>query len=554
MIPLSTKETNQKEKDLYYAVLSFLKKIRKAGKTTNAEWKAYKEQLLSIAPSSDMGNAADMWTMDNLDQFSPDKSQLPPVNDMDAVAKVSPKFASQLMEAMYYGMLNLTQANLISDEIQDADPECVSTASLEELLVKLWIGNATFIPQEWVDKIQEAKMLQKDLPAKVRDFFANAEVGSTRRDSVVNNHHVMYKLINKQVSLDSVELGYVIVQGDAKMQQSVLEQLNAGKTPADVMKAYPKKVDAKDKEWQRVFNFPDSSKAKLTASTPGTYFVFNSGEQGAVLMNVTDKKAPKTFYTLATISYDAYASTKTSEQMRDKFQDFLNKNKTAKAFEENAAKAGYNATEMMISPSTAQLGMSMYGQGGIKDTRKAIKWAFDNKKGDVSPIFNDNNDVMVAVAIDEIYEEGYLPYTFKQGKEMLTERVRNSKKGDDLIKQYKGKANDLNGYAAAMGVTVDTVNVVFSSYGDPKLGNEPGIIGRMAVSQVGKLQGPWKGENAVFVYQVVKQERAERKPTKEELDNRYAQSRGAQVLANPRNIYNILSKATKVKKRLIDFY
>ena len=61
---------------------------------------------------------------------------------MDAVAKISPKFASQLMEAMYYGMLNLTQANLISDEIQDADPDCVSTASLEELLVKLWIGNA----------------------------------------------------------------------------------------------------------------------------------------------------------------------------------------------------------------------------------------------------------------------------------------------------------------------------------------------------------------------------------------------------------------------------
>ena len=109
MIPLSTKETNQKEKDLYYAVLSFLKKIRKAGKTTNAEWKAYKEKLLSVAPSLDMGNAADMWTMDNLDQFSPDKSQLPPVNDMDAVAKISPKFASQLMEAMYYGMLNLTQ-------------------------------------------------------------------------------------------------------------------------------------------------------------------------------------------------------------------------------------------------------------------------------------------------------------------------------------------------------------------------------------------------------------------------------------------------------------
>ena len=403
-------------------------------------------------------------------------------------------------------------------------------------------------------QIDTAKLTQKELPAKVRDYFANAEVGATHRDSVVNNHHVMYKLINKQVSLDSVEFSYVMVQGDAKLQQSILEQLNSGKTIADVTKANPKKIDAKEKAWQRVFNFQDSLKTKLANAATGTYFIFNSSEQGAVLMNVSDKKAPKAFYTLATVSYDAYASTKTSEQMRDKFQDFLNKNKTAKAFEDNAAKAGYNATEMMISPSTAQLGMNMYGQGGIKDTRKAIKWAFDSKKGDVSPIFNDNNNVMVAVAVDDIYEDGYLPYNFPQGKEMLTQRVRNSKKGDALMNQYKGKANDLNGYAAAMGVAVDTVNVVFSSYGDPKLGNEPGIIGRMAAAPVGKLQGPWKGESAVFVYQVVKQDKAERKPTKEELDNRYAQSRGAQVFANPNSIYNILSKATKVKKNLIDFY
>ena len=61
---------------------------------------------------------------------------------MEYVARVSPEFLSQLMEALYYGMLNPTQANMISDEIQDADPEYVTSASLEELLVKLWIGNA----------------------------------------------------------------------------------------------------------------------------------------------------------------------------------------------------------------------------------------------------------------------------------------------------------------------------------------------------------------------------------------------------------------------------
>lgn len=142
MIPVSQREANQKEKELYYAVLSFLKKIRKAGKTTDKEWKEYRSHLKGIALTPDMGKAADMWTMDNLDQFMPDNTQLPPLNDMESIARVSPEFLSQLIEALYYGMLNLTQANMISDEIQDADPDCVTSASLEELLVKLWIGNA----------------------------------------------------------------------------------------------------------------------------------------------------------------------------------------------------------------------------------------------------------------------------------------------------------------------------------------------------------------------------------------------------------------------------
>lgn len=142
MIQASQKEINQKEKELYYAVLSFLKKIRKAGKTTDKEWKEYRSTLKGIALTPDMGRAADMWTMDNLDQFQPDNTMLPPLNDMECIARVSPSFLSQLIEALYYGMLNLTQANMISDEIQDADPDCVTTASLEELLVKLWIGNA----------------------------------------------------------------------------------------------------------------------------------------------------------------------------------------------------------------------------------------------------------------------------------------------------------------------------------------------------------------------------------------------------------------------------
>ena len=272
------------------------------------------------------------------------------------------------------------------------------------------------------------------------------------------------------------------------------------------------------------------------------------------MVKVTDKKAPKLFYTVATVTYDAYASTKTSEDLRDKFQQFLNKNNTVKAFEENAAKEGYNAVEAVITPNTPQLGGNQYGYGGIKDSRKAIKWAFDNKKGDVSPIFSDNNNVLIAVAVDDIYEEGYLPYTVPQVKEMLTIRVRNAKKGEALIKKLQGKANSVEAYAQLMNAKTDTVDAMFALNGNHKLGQDYGIMARMAVAKPGQLMGPWKGKNAVFVYQVLRQEKSERKPTKEELDKRYAQNRGAQIFANPNAITEILSKVNKVKKSIIDFY
>lgn len=403
-------------------------------------------------------------------------------------------------------------------------------------------------------QIDTAKTLQKDMPKSVRDLFASAQIGTTRRDSTMNNHHVMYKLMNKEVSLDSVEVASVAVKGDAKTQKAVMDQLNAGKTLDEVKKAYPQKVDGSDKAWQRVYNLPDSLKSKIANATTGVYFTFASGDQVAQLLKVTEKKAPKTFYTVATVSYDAYASTKTSEDLRDKFQQFLNKNNTVKAFTENAAKEGYNAVEAMITPSTPQLGMTQYGYGGIKDSRKAIKWAFDNKKGDVSPIFSDNNNVLLAVAIDDVYKEGYLDYNVKEVKELLTTLVRNSKKGDAAIKKLQGKANSVDSYASLMGTQVDTVEVTFAMNSDPKLANDNGAIGRMATAKAGVLQGPWKGQNAVYVYQVLKQEKAERKSTKEELDKRYSQTRGAQVFAAPRTISQILFNANKVQKHLIDFY
>ncbi|MBR3100405.1 MAG: SurA N-terminal domain-containing protein [Muribaculaceae bacterium] len=400
--------------------------------------------------------------------------------------------------------------------------------------------------------IDTAKTSLDKLTGAVKEFASSAAIGATKRDEPVNNRHKMYKLMNKSVSIDSINISMVVVPGNKKTQDSALALLNGGKTAEEVAKAI-KGAQAQEDLWQQIASAPDSIKAKIEAAG-SNYFVLNSSDQGAQLLKVNEKKAPKTFYTVATITYEAYASTKTSDDLRNKFQDFLNKNKTVADFEKNAAQAGYNAAEAMITPSTPQLGMNPYTRQGIKDSRKAIKWAFDSKKGQVSPIFSDNNDVLLAVAVDDIYDSEYIGADVPEIKEMLTARVRNSKKGDDLMKQFNGKAKDLAGYASIMGAQVDTTQVVFAQDMIAKIEGESGLVGRVAVAKPGALVGPWKGENGIYVFQVTKQDKAQRVPTKEELDNRYAQSRGASLVANPSAIYGILSRATNVKKSLINFY
>ena len=110
-----------------------------------------------------------------------------------------------------------------------------------------------------------------------------------------------------------------------------------------------------------------------------------------------------------------------------------------------------------ISASTPQIDR-------IEDSRDAINWAMKAKKGQVSPIFGDETEGrFLAVALNDVYED-YIPATDPQVKKMLTAKIRNDKKADALIAQYNGKAKDINGYAAAMGVKADTATVNFAEY------------------------------------------------------------------------------------------
>ena len=74
----------------------------------------------------------------------------------------------------------------------------------------------------------------------------------------------------------------------------------------------------------------------------------------------------------------------------------------------------------------------------------------------------------------------------------------------------------------------------------------------MATAKQGELVGPVKGNNGVYVFQVVKQDRTERTATPEEGNRQFAMQRGSNAVMN--HALDILRNATTVENKMIKFF
>ena len=344
----------------------------------------------------------------------------------------------------------------------------------------------------------------------------------------------------------------------------MLAALNAGQ---DVSKMQGVQVAPEQPMQVQNPQLSDSVRNQIEANAAtGKYFVLQSdAKNGAALLKV-NSAVKKTFYSLAVSSYEVVASSQTSTSTQDKLQTFLNKNKTAAAFEKNAAKYGYAAQEAFVNSATAQLGGNpQFGMPGITNSRKAIKWALtEGKKGSVSNIFTDNNDVLVAVALDDIYDGDFLPLTDPEVLTFCTNKARALKIAKAMEAQYKGKASNVAGYAKLFGTTPDVTSVTFGNDQVMKINTTPlsldgqegdgGFIGRVAAAKQGKTY-VWAGNSAIYAFTVTKTTKSAMKLKKEELKNRWMMQYG--IISNQQmgidRFTSVLMTSKKIKNNLVKF-
>ena len=346
----------------------------------------------------------------------------------------------------------------------------------------------------------------RDIAAKI-DSLAVGQTSSPFETTADNTLNVV-KLISKTQMPDSVEYRQIQIVGATveaarKTADSVYAALQAGAPFDSIAKKYGQ---TGQKQWLTSAMYENSqtidadSKLYLEAlNTLGVNQMKNIAfTQGNVIVQVTARNAMVDKYVAAVVKHTIDFSKATYSAAYNKFSQFVSANQTVEAMEKNAAKFGYKVSERN------DLFNSEHNVAGIRATGEAMKWIFDAKAGDVSPLYEcGNNDHLLVVAMTKVHPVGYRD--MEDVKDVLKQEVMRDKKFDML----KGKLAGANNIASAKtkGARVDTVRQI--TFGAPVFvqatgASEPALSGAVAATKKGTFcPRVIKGNGGAYMFQVI---------------------------------------------------
>ncbi len=358
--------------------------------------------------------------------------------------------------------------------------------------------------------------------------------------------YTIAKLNGITTGIDSINISMVQAAPGTNLD-SIAALINSGKSAAEVSDGAT--VQGQDSVWTPLegIGLTDRMKNALATAAPGKAFVVNDTVQGQPIegiYKVNKRNAPVNYYDISTIEYTVDPSQATIDKLTGDLRTFVSNNSSAADFVANAEAAGYNVLNDQVSASST-------GVGNAAESRRFVKWALDAKKGQVSPMLQDDKQsYIIALAVTDIYDD-YMPWTSAAVVNQLRAQARNAKKADKLVADYTGKASDIAGYAGVMNAEKQEGDVAIAGVMPVSIGfAESGIQGAIAAAPKGKLVGPVKGNRAVVVFQVTDINTDNRPFTEAEYGQRFNQTFG---MSRRNNALPLLLGADKVDNRSLNF-
>ena len=377
-------------------------------------------------------------------------------------------------------------------------------------------------------------------PYDIANRLDSMAVGSTSAviSNKIDNTLNVIKLVSKQQLPDSIQFRLIQVAGAdmaaaKKSADSICTAIRNGGAFEEIAKKYNQQTG--EKTWMTTRQY--QSAPTVDADTKNYIENLNTMAvnevkvipltQGYLVAQVVDRKNMINKYVAAVIKKNIEFSRDTYTAAFNKFSAFVSANQTADAIIKNAKASGYTVQERK------DVTTSEHYLAGIHSTRDALKWLFEAKKGEVSPMYEcgDNNHLLVVV-LDNINKKGYRTLDDEQVKEMVKAEVMKDKKAEMLMAKLNG-VNSVNA-AKSKGANVTTINQITFAAPTfiPSTGaSEPALSGAVAATAKGKFSAhPVKGNAGVYVFQVMnKTNRAgkfDEKSEMQKLRQKYMQNAG----------------------------
>ena len=415
--------------------------------------------------------------------------------------------------------------------------------------------SGSMIPYLGLPVSSKAYQQYPDIASKI-DSLAVGTTGVTenKQDNTLN----IIRVMSKAQLPDSVQFRQIQVAANTPEEahakaDSIQKALAGGADFVAIAKRYGQtgeKVWFTGQQYEAAPSMSEDNRTYIEALLNGEVNAIQNVAltQGNIILQVVDKKAMKTKTTAAIIKKLIDFSKATRSDAYNKFSEFVAKSATVADLEKNASKYGYHVQ------SLNDVSTSEHYVAGVHGTRDALKWLFDAKQGDVSPLYEcGDNDHLMVIVLSAIHPKGYRSWDDPQVKEILKREVIKDKKAEKLMAKLKG----VNSIAAAQakGAKVSTVSQI--TFAAPAFvqatgSAEPALSGAVAATAAGKFsKNPVKGNAGVYVFQVVKKALRAGSKYNETMAMQQAAQQNMQYLSN--FMQDLILKANVVDNRYLFF-
>lgn len=315
-----------------------------------------------------------------------------------------------------------------------------------------------------------------------------------------------FKILAKTTAPDSIQFRQIQVMADTEARRteladSIFNAIKGGADFAEVAKAYGQTGEAtwvNAMSWEGAALDADNLKYIQTLINQPVNELKNlKVGQANLILQVMSKKAMKPKYDVAVIKCPVEFSKETYNDAYNKFSQFVAQNTTLEDMKKNAEEAGYT-----VIPCSDFTSDSHY-VGNIHSTQEALRWIFNAKAGEVSPLYEcGDNDHMIMVGVEAINKKGYV--NINKVANMLRNEIIRNKKAEQLMGQMK----DFNSLAQikemkdAVSDSVKHVTFNAPAYISVTHASEPAISAYASKTDVEKVSAPIKGNAGVYMIQV----------------------------------------------------